>query len=134
SKIFQWQFSNNVLPPFYMMAYEIGGTPRISLLGTNESDLKWTADHPIVDSEGTAGGISPQLYTVVISANVTTSVNTCDPWGLRIRGGVKPYNITFLQINSPIVTNVTLGPNDDAFTYINRGDPGKLFVAAVNDL
>ncbi|ESK89415.1 hypothetical protein Moror_16190 [Moniliophthora roreri MCA 2997] len=185
NKIFQWQFSNNALstslpscaefpivvkpynpnnntkgvPPFYMIAYEIGGTPRISLLGQNESDLKWTVDHPIgtqlalsvVDSEGTAGGVPPELYTVVtgqstncivsgnstdftVSANVTTSVNTCDPWGIRIHGGVKPYNITFLQVNSPVVTNVTLGANDDAFTYINRGDPGKLFIAAVNDL
>ncbi|EEB96150.1 hypothetical protein MPER_04764, partial [Moniliophthora perniciosa FA553] len=105
----------------------------------------------VVDSEGTAGGIPPNTFSVVkaqstncitsqnqtdftVHANFTTTVETCDPWGLRIKGGVAPYNITFVQINSPVVTNVTTGPNDDAYTYINRATPDNLLVAAVNDI
>ncbi|ESK90820.1 hypothetical protein Moror_16526 [Moniliophthora roreri MCA 2997] len=147
------------VPPYYMISYEIGGTPRVQLIGQNASNLAWQSEHPIgttllldvVDSEGTTGGIPPNNFTVVsgqsqncisgqdqtdftVRANLTTSVETCAPWGLRIKGGVPPYNITFLQTNSPVVTNVTMGPNDDAYTYINRADINQILVAAVNDI
>ncbi|ESK90387.1 hypothetical protein Moror_13704 [Moniliophthora roreri MCA 2997] len=104
----------------------------------------------LVDSEGNSGGVPPLVYFVeagnsdclpqipdssdfTVSANVTSVANTCEPWGLRIKGGVKPYNITFFQLNSLVATNVTMGKDDDAFTFINRGDPGTLFAAAVSD-
>lgn len=35
------------VPPFYMMAFAVGGTPTTTLLGTNETDLHWTVDHPV---------------------------------------------------------------------------------------
>uniref|UniRef100_A0A0W0F7W7 Transmembrane protein n=1 Tax=Moniliophthora roreri TaxID=221103 RepID=A0A0W0F7W7_MONRR len=140
------------VPPYYMISYELGGTPRISLLGTNRSELKWTAVHAagsklilsLADSEGNTGGIPSFVYFVeagnsdclpqipdssdfTVSANVTSVADTCEPWGLRIKGGVKPYNLTLLQLNSAVVTNVTMGKDDDAFTFINRGNPGTLF-------
>jgi hypothetical protein len=43
---------------------------------------------------------------------------------MTISGGVKPYTVTLAALNSPIVTNVTMGTVDDFFTYINRADPG----------
>lgn len=81
------------IPPFYMVAWEIGGTPRTTLLGLNETSLSWTVDHPVgewrlrlsvlhfpfiisslwtgaslmlnvVDSQGNGGGVPPQAYTV----------------------------------------------------------------------
>ncbi|KAK1218439.1 hypothetical protein PQX77_018903 [Marasmius sp. AFHP31] len=148
------------VPPYYMIGYSLNGTSRTTPIGSKADAVKWTVDYPVgtklalsvVDSEGTSGGIPPNLYTVtagqttncvvnddkrdfVLSSNSTaTTINTCDPWGLRIKGGNKPYNITFLQINSPIVTNATMGPNDDGYTYRMRGDPDKLMIAAVNDL
>jgi len=148
------------VPPFYMMAFVVGGTPQTTLLGTNETDLHWTVDQPVdsqlmlsvVDSQGSAGGIPPRLYTVVtgqstscittppnlppftVKANVTDTLTTCEPWGLTISGGVPPYNLTLAALDSPIVTNVTMGPNDDAFTYIDRADPNTQLLAAISDL
>lgn len=95
----------------------------------------------VIDSQGSAGGIPPRLYTITagqstacilssldtssftVSANVTDTLTTCQPWGLRIKGGTPPYNLTLAALNSPLVTNVTLPNGDDAFTYINRADP-----------
>ncbi|KAJ3886987.1 hypothetical protein GG344DRAFT_81177 [Lentinula edodes] len=146
-------------PPFYMVAWEIGGTPRTTLLGLNETSLSWTVDHPVgaslmlnvVDSQGNGGGVPPQAYTVqsgqstecivnsnqsdfTVSANITGTVNTCQPYGLRIHGGVPPYNLSLAQFNSPVVTNVTIPSPNDAFTYINRATPGYLLLAAVSDV
>ncbi|KAJ3811104.1 hypothetical protein F5876DRAFT_76120 [Lentinula aff. lateritia] len=186
TNLFQWKFSDNAsfcpqlpscqsfgitvepvnatnvthgIPPFYMIAWEIDGTPRTTLLGLNESSLSWTVDHPVgaslmlnvVDSQGNGGGVPPQAYTVqsgqstecivnsnqsdfTVSANITGTVNTCQPYGLRIHGGVPPYNISLAQFNSPVVTNVTISSPNDAFTYINRATPGYLLLAAVSDI
>ncbi|KAJ4490686.1 hypothetical protein J3R30DRAFT_3694407 [Lentinula aciculospora] len=185
ANLFQWKFSDNFLgtelpscqsfgiivepvnatnvthgiPPFYMIAWEIGGTPRTTLLGLNESSLDWTVDHPVgsslmlnvVDSQGNGGGIPPERYTVqsgqstecvvnnnqsdfTVTANITDSVNTCQPYGLRIHGGVPPYNLSLAQFSSPVVTNVTIPSPQDAFTYINRATPGFLLLAAVSDI
>jgi len=142
-----------------MLAFEVGGTPRTTLLGTDESSLTWLVDHPVgtqlmlsvVDTNGNAGGIPPSLYQVVtgqsttcvqnaqdtgftVRANVTDTISTCQPWGLRIHGGVPPYNITFSALNSPNVTNVTMLGIDDGFTYIDRASPGTQLLAAVSDL
>ncbi|KAJ7471830.1 hypothetical protein FB451DRAFT_1175624 [Mycena latifolia] len=185
SKIFQWQFSGNALsqtlpscrsfditvkpfdpannthgvPPFYMMALPVGGTPTTSLIGTDESNLSWTVDQPVgasfmlqvIDSQGSSGGVPPNLFTVAagqttqcktatpsstftVTANVTDTLTTCQPWGLTIKGGTPPYNVTFAALNSPIVTNVTMGPVDDVFTFIDRADPNTQLIAAISDL
>jgi hypothetical protein len=63
-----------------------------------------------------------------ITANVTRDLQTCQPWGFRIQGGVPPYTITLAAPNSPVVTNVTIPFGDDAFTFINRADPGGQLV------
>ncbi|KAI5896583.1 uncharacterized protein SCHCODRAFT_02615260 [Schizophyllum commune H4-8] len=144
--------------PYYMLAFPIGGTPTVQHIGDNISDLSWTVDQPpdsqlflsVIDSNDTAGGVPPRLYNVVtgqstsciqdqdnnftVSANVTDEIETCQPWGLRINGGTPPYNVSFMAINSLYVTNVTLGPVDDAFTYIDRADPGSQLIAGVSDL
>lgn len=142
-----------------MMAFEVGGVPTTTLVGTDEKSLSWTVNHApnaqlmlgMVDSNGSSGGIPPKLYTVVtgqsmnclvnptsptaftVTSNLTDTVTTCQPWGLTIRGGTPPYVVTLAARNSPIVTNVTLGPLDDAFTYIDRADPDTDLIAAVSD-
>jgi hypothetical protein len=45
-----------------------------------------------------------------------------------VEGGTKPYNVSLAALNSPIVTIVTLGPDDDMFTFIDRADPHMVFV------
>lgn len=40
---------------------------------------------------------------------MTDTLTTCQPWGIIIKGGVPPYNVTLAAVNSPIVTNVTMG-------------------------
>ncbi|KAJ6503580.1 hypothetical protein C8R45DRAFT_1091356 [Mycena sanguinolenta] len=142
----------NGTPPFYMMAFPVGGTPSTSFIGTNQSNLAWTVTYPVgtklvlgvVDALGQSGGIDPPLYTVIdgattqcipptlsdpssgfkISANVTDVLNTCQPWGLTIEGGTPPYNVTLAETDLGGVTNVTLGPTDTVLTYINRMAPG----------
>ncbi|KAJ6526510.1 hypothetical protein DFH09DRAFT_1285906 [Mycena vulgaris] len=143
------------IPPFYMIAFAVGGKPSTTFIGTNESNLWWTVRHPVgtqlllgvVDSQGNSGGIDVPMYTVTagantqcipaatpsepsftISANVTGTLTTCQPWGLTIQGGAPPYNVTLATLNSSDVTNVTLGANDSFFTYINRAVPNTQMI------
>ncbi|KAJ7280358.1 hypothetical protein C8J57DRAFT_1501789 [Mycena rebaudengoi] len=186
NKVFQWDFAGNALsdklpscrnmsivvkpfdpanethgiPPFYMMAFAINGTPISTFIGTDESKLSWVVNQPVgstllltvADSQGSSGGVPPKLFTVVpgastqcipaastqepftVVANVTDTLTTCQPWGLTIKGGTPPYNLTLAAVNSPVVTNVTMGPLDDAFTFPNRADPGTQLIAAISDL
>jgi hypothetical protein len=60
----------------------------------------------------------------VVKADISTTLSTCQPWSMTISGGVKPYTVTLAALDSPIITNVTMGPVDDLFTYINRANPG----------
>ncbi|KAJ6476472.1 hypothetical protein C8R47DRAFT_659656 [Mycena vitilis] len=148
------------VPPFYMMALAVGGEPIMSFIGQNQSNLTWTARHPIgtqlllgvVDSQGTSGGIDPVMYTITagattqcgpptaadppfnVTANVTDVLTTCQPWGLTIQGGTPPYQVTFAALNANDVTNATLGPGDSIYTYINRAAPGTQMIAAISDV
>ncbi|KAJ7258496.1 hypothetical protein C8J57DRAFT_528442 [Mycena rebaudengoi] len=180
SRMFSWEFSGtqavstdlpscgtfpislniptgHAVPPFYMIAFAVGGTPITTLIGMNESDLSWTVSHPIgtrlflgvVDSHGNTGGIATPLYTVTegattqciqsetmvfyMTANVTDVLTTCAPWGLTVHGGMPPYTLTLAALDSSSVTNVTLGPNGSEFTYINRANPGSQLIASVSD-
>lgn len=58
-----------------------------------------------------------------VKAN-TTSLATCDPWGLTIKDGVKPYTIVLAALSASVTTNVTLNADEDLYTYINRAGPG----------
>ncbi|THU98540.1 hypothetical protein K435DRAFT_856547 [Dendrothele bispora CBS 962.96] len=149
------------VPPFYMLGHEVGGISKLTLIGDDPSSLSWTVDHPVgtrlllnvVDAQGSSGGIPLQPYTVVdgqntnciqlkndtsftVTSNITNNanLNTCDPWGLRIKGGAKPYNLTFAQLNSPNITNATIPATDDGYTYINRANPGGLLLVSVSDV
>ncbi|CAK5263604.1 unnamed protein product [Mycena citricolor] len=148
------------IPPYFMGVFAIGGTPSVTPIGSNASSLSWTVDQPIgtkllltvFDGTGSSGGVPPLLYEVVagsttqcstpastepaftVTANVTDSLATCAPWGLTIVGGQPPYNITIAALNSPVITNVTMGPNFDQFTYINRAEPASKLIAAVSDV
>jgi len=142
-----------------MFALAAGGTPTVSLLGTNLNNLTWVVNQPlnttmmlnVVDANGTSGGGSPDLFTVTagpndcidpklnldpdftVTANVSGTIETCQPWGLRVVGGVPPYNLTMSELKSPVITNVTMPNGDDVFTYINRADPDLQLIAAISD-
>jgi len=145
-------------PPYYMMAMEVGGIPTTTLVGENRSAVSWVVTHAagvtlmlsMIDSNKSAGGVAPILYSVVagsdqsclppppaydfiVTTNVTDTLTTCQPWGLTISGGVQPYTVTLAELDSPIITNVTLGPLDDAFTFIDRADPNTRLIAAISD-
>ncbi|KAF8990712.1 hypothetical protein BDQ17DRAFT_1371574 [Cyathus striatus] len=146
------------VPPYYMHAFAIDGTPTTTLVGTDNKTLNWTPNHPpgtqllltLVDSAGTSGGVSPSLYTVIAgqstqcvttddtndfttSANNTDELTTCQPWSLKIKGGVPPYHIILAALDSPYVTNVTIPFGEDLFVYINRADPGTQLAAGISD-
>ncbi|KAF9050838.1 hypothetical protein BDZ89DRAFT_1032884 [Hymenopellis radicata] len=175
AKIFQWAFQSNSVsstlgtcqefgivvskwpdytgnssgvPPYYMRAWEQGGSVQTTLLGSDASSLKWTVTNAVgsklllnvIDSNDSSAGVAPKLFTIdtgsttncVVNDPVTTftvksnltegTLAACQPWGLRIKNGVPPYNISFAQLDSPVVTNVTTNQDDDAYTYINRAD------------
>ncbi|KAI8977853.1 hypothetical protein BD414DRAFT_157509 [Trametes punicea] len=113
----------------------------------------------VADSAGNTGGFPTSFFSVIrtssrtaapgsdtsclaspptpstprITPNVTTTLETCEPWGLSITGGTKPYNITLAQVASGVITNTTMGVEDDVFTYINRATPNEQLIAAVAD-
>jgi hypothetical protein len=58
-----------------------------------------------------------------ITSNVTGDLETCQPWGLTVQGGVPPYTVTLGALDSPYVTNVSIPVGDNNFTYINRAAP-----------
>jgi len=145
-------------PPYYMIAFAVGATPVTTLIGTDENDLSWTVTQPVgsklilsvVDANGSAGGIPPQILSVIagqttqcvttpsttaftVTANVTGDLTTCQPWGLTVKGGVPPYVVTLAQPNSPIVTNVTIPNGLDTFTFIDRADPNGQLIGAISD-
>ena len=49
--------------------------------------------------------------------------------GFQISGnGQKPYTVSIAVANSPVVNNVTLGANDDQFTFSNHADTNDHFI------
>ncbi|KAF7341455.1 PARP catalytic domain-containing protein [Mycena venus] len=158
--VFSGSQQSTGVPPYYMMAFPVSGRPMTSLIGTDASALEWTVAFPVgtllllgvVDSLGTSGGIDTGVYTVVggsttqcipsdsrptftITSNLTSgsTLSTCDGWQLSIQGGTPPYKVTLAPSNSADVVNVTLGPNDSVFNYLNQSPPGSQLLAAVSD-
>ncbi|KAL7278105.1 hypothetical protein ACG7TL_008076 [Trametes sanguinea] len=150
------------IPPYYMLALEVAGISSKTFIGNDSTQLSWQNTHhqgaqlllTVVDSTGSTAGFPSHFYSVIgaspgsdtsclapgptsstprITPNVTSSLETCEPWGLTITGGVKPYNITFGQIASGVITEEQMGPVDDVYTYINRADPNLPLMAAVTD-
>ncbi|TFK17333.1 hypothetical protein FA15DRAFT_337752 [Coprinopsis marcescibilis] len=148
------------VPPFYMLAYEVGGTPQTSFIGTDNTTLSYTVRHPpgsrlilnVVDASGSSGGIPPRMFDVVagqslqcvvpttvnpefsVKANVTGDLESCQQLGVTVKGGTPPYTLNIVAVNSPVVTNATIPLGLDAFTYINRADPGREMIVAVSDV
>ncbi|KAI1789320.1 hypothetical protein LXA43DRAFT_974350 [Ganoderma leucocontextum] len=142
-----------------MFAYAVKGTTIVSHIGDMPDSLQWQVQHPkgskllltIVDGNNNTGGFTSSFYNVVagtattcqpptpknppkVQANVTTTISTCNPWGLTVTGGVKPYTISLAALKSPVITNVTMGAQDDVFTFVDRADPGsQLLVTALFD-
>ena len=104
-----------------------GGVPNV-LYNMIRTSLDSTPRHPGMTALAIAGPdtscIPPAPTTPVASvhANVT-NLATCDPWGLTIQNGTKPYTVILVAQGSPVITNVTLGVQDDVLTYIDRASP-----------
>lgn len=71
--------------------------------------------------------MQPPVIPSIIS-NLTGTVETCQPWGLTISGGAKPYQIVLSALQSTTITNSSMGTDDDVFTYIDRADPNELLM------
>ncbi|PIL32650.1 hypothetical protein GSI_05354 [Ganoderma sinense ZZ0214-1] len=147
----------NSTGPYYMFAYAPEGMTMVSHIGDKPGSLQWQVQNPkgskllltVVDGNNNTGGFAGSYFNVVagntscqpptpnnppvVHANVSTTINTCDPWGLTITGGVMPYTVSLAALSSPVVTNVSLGPGNDVLTFIDRADPGTQLLAAVVD-
>jgi hypothetical protein len=111
----------------------------------------------VVDSHGISGGIEPRPFLSVdgkstdcvikddsgphsdftLTANLTgphDDLRTCEFWGLIVKGGTWPYTFSLIAAGSEVVTNVTTVTSDqDELIYVNRADPGRLFLVAASD-
>ncbi|ETW76396.1 hypothetical protein HETIRDRAFT_16106, partial [Heterobasidion irregulare TC 32-1] len=135
-------------PPYYMIAYEVNGLATVSPAGSDPARLSWTVDHragsdvilSLVDSAGNSGGVAPATYSItdgsssclpsvpaawpLINANTTKDLDTCQSLGLVMAGGVPPYTVSIVQLGGS-VRNVTLGSQDNAYTWINQAAPNS---------
>ena len=70
-----------------------------------------------------------------LSANVSNAdLQTCQPWGMNITGGVPPYSVQIIADDSPLYTNTTApSVSTDRFTYINRADPGRTMIGELQN-
>ncbi|RDB22408.1 hypothetical protein Hypma_010517 [Hypsizygus marmoreus] len=150
--------ASNTAKAFYMIALAVNGTPTTSLVGTSRNSLSWVVNQPagtsmllyLLDSNGATGITPPFLYTVIsgqsnsclpapttdftISGNPTVELSTCEPWTITMNGGTSPYNIVLAAPDSDEVTNVTMIPGDNFYSYINRASPDSSLLAAVHDV
>lgn len=103
------------------------------------------------DANGDFSGFPNQYYNVVagqstacmpslptsipkLEPNISNAdLQTCQPWGMTVSGGVPPYSVTLAVLGAPVFTNVTATTDFDRFTYINRADPGSEMIATVQD-
>ena len=82
-----------VVPPFYLYAFEVGGVPTVTLVGSDLTNMLWTAAHKrgrdfhiqkhriyvnisicafsgaqlmltMMDSQNNTGGVLPNLFTI----------------------------------------------------------------------
>ncbi|KAL5521126.1 hypothetical protein ACEPAG_9048 [Sanghuangporus baumii] len=142
----------NVVPPFYMLSFELGGIERTDFLGINPQNLTWPVSHPqgtqiilyIVDGaenmsdEGVSAvqaGNTTNCHPTQVQSNFKVSVDssqvaTCDDLIVSISGGTKPYTVTVV---GDTVLNYTLGANDDSFDYVNQSAPGESFIITASD-
>lgn len=175
------------VPPYSLIAFEDGGVPTSTIIGSDPKNLTWQVKFnqgalakPIMDrrrwthliflrqdpisclqsltprviveefpshyilsrvsnslrplflvADGASGNsdtsclrASPPVTSLAsIEPNVTTSLATCQPWGLTVSGGQKPYTLVIVETHAATITEVTLGPEDDTLTYVNRADP-----------
>ena len=57
------------------------------------------------------------------------ALNTCEFLSVHITGGQKPYTFIVAETDTIRATaNVTMGPNDDQFDFLNFLRPGSQFV------
>ncbi|GJE96424.1 hypothetical protein PsYK624_126210 [Phanerochaete sordida] len=146
--------------PYYMLAFEPGGVPTTSMIGHDRSNLWWQANHQrgsslmltMIDSNGSTGGVPQPLYdmtagsntsclqslpssSAIVHANISAGNNlsTCDPLGITISGGQKPYTVFLAETDSPLLVVQTLSDDDDTFTYFNQYNPGWQIIASVYD-
>ncbi|KZT35557.1 hypothetical protein SISSUDRAFT_1051199 [Sistotremastrum suecicum HHB10207 ss-3] len=137
-------------PPFYMMAYEVNGPTTSSFLGSDPNSLSWQINHAagaqlllyVVDAGGVPGGVAGSVYTIqsgstsschstssaspVEIRSAATTITTCNSLEFAFGGGTLPYTVTILVTNlSGPSVNLTLGPDDNEYTWIDMVDPAQ---------
>lgn len=87
-----------------------------------------TLKDPQANSNSCIAPSPPSDFT--ITSNKTqdgkSTLETCEPWRLDIIGGNPPYTVVLDARSSPVITNITVPPGDDAVVFIDRADPGTV--------
>ncbi|KZS89155.1 hypothetical protein SISNIDRAFT_489582 [Sistotremastrum niveocremeum HHB9708] len=145
-------------PPYYLLAYEVNGSTSLSSLGSDISNMYWTAQQSqgsqlvlaMLDDAGNSGGILNGTYTIAqgsnncsapatpktdfsVSTNASTSLDTCSAIEISIKGGTPPYTISIIEENAVAPYNTTLSTNDDTYLWVNNLFPGVTIILAASD-
>jgi len=149
------------VPPYYLAAFEANGLSTVNYVGNKAGNLSWTVNHltgaqlvlTMFDSVGNSGGVLFDTYTIAgektganascistsppvitVKSNVTSSqIKTCDTVQLSISGGNQPYSVSIAETNAQAPTNVSVGTNNDIYSWVNNLSPGNNVILSVFD-
>lgn len=102
-----------------------GGVPQRVFSVTSTYDIyilftqRITKVHLYEDGDSSCLPQSPSV-SIQMTANVSGTIETCQPVEFEISGGSKPYKITVVQTNSNVINNNTLGSDATNFTFTNN--------------
>ena len=68
------------------------------------------------------------VLQVLQTAFRSLPLQTCAPLRLDVTGGIKPYTITIAAVAAPVVTNVSLGLDDDELIWFQRSGPNSQLI------
>ena len=124
-----WGEGSNVILSLVDSAGNSGGvaSSTYSITGARlKTDCNFIGLSCIVSAIDGSSSCLPSVPTAwpLINANTTKDLDTCQPLGLVMAGGVPPYTVSIVQLGGS-VRNVTLGSQDNAYTWINQAAPNS---------
>lgn len=110
-----------------------GGVPQTvyTVTGSSYADLELQFKDWHTSTDGNSGCFPPPpTVNITLSANVSGTLETCEPVEFQISGGKRPYSITVVQSNANVIHNNTLGDQSGNFTFTNQVDADAQIIGA----
>ena len=93
----------------------------------SENPLRHLSQQPVIENprlDGSSSNCRPTVpYTPINMTFDKQQFAVCDSLMISISGGTKPYTLTIIgQVTQPM-QNVTMGPKDDSYEFVNKNGP-----------